>query len=80
MKVSESSQISIGKLALRVGVCVGTIRRWCREGKLKETSRTPGNHRRFAYDDFKHILPAEDSGSGKLLVMPESLAMTRNQI
>ena len=61
MKVSESSQISIGKLALRVGVCVGTIRRWCREGKLKETSRTPGNHRRFAYDDFKHILPAEDS-------------------
>ena len=61
MKVSESSQISIGKLALRVGVCVGTIRRWGREGKLKETSRTPGNHRRFAYDDFKHILPAEDS-------------------
>ena len=32
---------------LSIGVSVCTVRRWCRSGKILESFRTPGNHRRF---------------------------------
>lgn len=76
MKSLQSPLLSIGQLALRLGVCVGTIRRWCREGKLKETARTAGNHRRFAFDAFEHLTIL----TVKSLAMLGYQAMTRKPI
>ena len=56
MKALDFSLVSVGQLAKKFGVTAATIRRWCREGKLKETLRTAGNHRRFASEAFAHLL------------------------
>jgi predicted site-specific integrase-resolvase len=39
--------ISIGETAELLGVSVGTLRRWDREGALTSDNRTAGNHRRY---------------------------------
>ncbi|MFW6353912.1 MAG: IS607 family transposase [Verrucomicrobiota bacterium] len=39
--------ISIGEAAIVLGVSVGTLRRWEREGRLSPAFRTLGNHRRY---------------------------------
>lgn len=56
MKNIELSLLSVGQLAAKFGVSTATIRRWCRQGKLNETLRTAGNHRRFASSEFAHLL------------------------
>ncbi len=43
---------SIGDISKEVGVCIDTLRRWEREGKIK-SERTHGGHRRY---DLKSIL------------------------
>ena len=48
MKRLDFSLLSVGELAAKLGVTSATIRRWCRAGKLTETLRTAGNHRRFS--------------------------------
>lgn len=42
--------VSIGEMARRLGVAVGTLRRWHKEGKLLPALRTPGGHRRYDPD------------------------------
>lgn len=39
--------IPICELAAAIGVSIGTLRRWDREGVLKPQARTPGSHRRY---------------------------------
>ena len=48
MKLTQYSYLAIGEFAKSVGVSVCTVRRWCRTGKIQESFRTPGRHRRFA--------------------------------
>ena len=43
--------LSIGEMAARLGVAVGTLRRWDREGRLRPKLRTIGGHRRYAADE-----------------------------
>jgi putative resolvase len=40
--------LSIGDMARRMGVCVATLRRWDRQGKLKPAMRSIGGHRRYS--------------------------------
>jgi predicted site-specific integrase-resolvase len=43
----SNTLFSIGEWARRLGVTVGTLRRWDREGRLKPVLRTSGGHRRY---------------------------------
>jgi putative resolvase len=43
--------LSIGEMAVHLGVAVGTLRRWDREGRLHPKLRTLGGHRRYACAD-----------------------------
>ena len=45
--------VSIGKIAESLGVCVQTVRRWHREGKLLPSLTTPYGHRRYDIDRVK---------------------------
>ena len=45
--------ISIGELCNLLGISLSTAYRWIKSGKLKETFRTIGNHRRFNLLDIK---------------------------
>jgi predicted site-specific integrase-resolvase len=42
-----SPLLSVSEMASRLGVHPQTLRRWSRTGILPESSRTPGNHRRY---------------------------------
>ncbi len=55
MKRLDFSLLSVGELVAKLGVTSATICRWCRAGKLTETLRTVGNHRRFASCSFSHL-------------------------
>ncbi len=50
---------SIGNLAQVLGVCVATLRRWERSGKLKPCLRTLGGHRRYRLLDAQRTLGIE---------------------
>lgn len=71
--------MSVGQVAEIFGVTAATVRRWCREGKLKEYLRTVGNHRRFREEDYRHLLPGEERGR-KLWVTPVFQVMIRKAI
>ena len=43
--------MSIGDVAKSFGVCVATVRRWCKNGKFSRVIRTIGNQRRFDPDE-----------------------------
>lgn len=60
MKRLDFSLRSVGELAAKLGVTSATIRRWCRAGKLTETLRTVGNHRRFASCSFSHLIKEKE--------------------
>ena len=61
MKTHQFSYLSIGEFAQRIGVSVCTVRRWCRAGKINESFRTPGNHRRFIVSLIDKVLGVESS-------------------
>ena len=46
--------ISIGEVCHLLGISLSTAYRWIKLGKLKESFRTLGNHRRFNLLDIKH--------------------------
>ena len=46
--------ISIGAVCHLLGISLSTAYRWIKLGKLKESFRTLGNHRRFNLLDIKH--------------------------
>lgn len=48
--------LSVGEVSKILGVCVKTIHRWDKEGKLKSFHRTFGNHRRFKRTDVFRLL------------------------
>ena len=45
--------VAIGQVAKSLGVCVLTVRRWHREGKLLPSFTTVGGHRRYEIDKVK---------------------------
>lgn len=51
---SAADLLPIGETARLLGVSVGTVRRWEREGKISAT-RTLGGQRRFVRDDITKI-------------------------
>ena len=48
--------MSIGDVAKSFGVCVATVRRWCKNGKFSRVIRTIGNQRRFDPGEVHEIL------------------------
>ena len=47
--------LTIGEASVRLGVCLTTLRRWNRDGKI-HCYRTPGGHRRFALIEVERII------------------------
>ncbi|MFX0067349.1 MAG: recombinase family protein [Candidatus Hermodarchaeota archaeon] len=47
--------IAIGEASQLLGVCIKTIRRWNKDGKI-HCYRTPGGHRRFAIIEMERII------------------------
>ncbi|MFX0066478.1 MAG: recombinase family protein, partial [Candidatus Hermodarchaeota archaeon] len=52
---SMKHYLAIGEVSVRLGVCVTTLRRWDRDGKI-QCYRTSGGHRRFALVEIERIL------------------------
>lgn len=50
--------LTIGQLSKEIGVSIGTIRRWDREGILKPELRTGGRHRRYQLESVLRTLGA----------------------
>ena len=48
--------LSIGQAAKLLGVSVVTVRRWCKSGRIKESMRTFGDHRRFSLTYLRELL------------------------
>ncbi|MGY5880531.1 MAG: helix-turn-helix domain-containing protein [Candidatus Thorarchaeota archaeon] len=46
---------SVSQAALRLGVCIKTLHRWDKAGKLS-CSRTVGGHRRISLSEIKRLL------------------------
>jgi len=61
MKTHHFSYLAIGEFAQQLGVSVCTVRRWCRKGKIKESFRTFGNHRRFVASLVDNLLGKPES-------------------
>lgn len=57
--------LSIGETAAELGVAVGTLRRWHRQGLLLPFGRTVGGHRRYQRDTVRTALAAEPVAAGK---------------
>ena len=58
--------ISIGEVAVILGVSVVTLRRWDRSGLLKPIFRTFGNHRRYNFDEVTKLYK-KDSNIKKVI-------------
>jgi len=54
--ITVNKFLSIGEAAEMLGVSVPTIRRWQSSGKIKESHRTAGNHRRFCISVIRELL------------------------
>ena len=48
--------MTIGEVAGAFGVCVATVRRWCKNGKFSRVIRTIGNQRRFDPEEVDEML------------------------
>ena len=59
---ASSSLLSVSAAAERLGVHVGTVRRWTDDGTLPEV-RTPGGHRRIPVEAIER-LRRERGGEG----------------
>lgn len=57
--------LSIGQTAAELGVAVGTLRRWHRQGLRVPAGRTVGGHRRYQRDAVRATLGAEPAAAGK---------------
>jgi putative resolvase len=57
--------LSIGETAAELGVAVGTLRRWHRQGLLMPFGRTVGGYRRYRRDTVRATLGAEPAAAGK---------------
>ena len=57
--------LSIGEAAEQLGVAVGTLRRWHRQGRLAPAGRTVGDHRRYLRDTLRLGLDESATAVGK---------------
>ncbi|WP_429344559.1 IS607 family transposase [Paraburkholderia sp. GAS42] len=57
--------LSIGEAAEQLGVVVGTLRRWHRQGRLAPAGRTVGDHRRYLRDALCSSLNESATTAGK---------------
>ncbi|WP_429344206.1 IS607 family transposase [Paraburkholderia sp. GAS42] len=57
--------LSIGETAAELGVAVGTLRRWHRQGLLMPFGRTVGGHRRYQRDTVRATLGAGPVVAGR---------------
>ncbi|NIE63126.1 IS607 family transposase [Burkholderia sp. Ax-1719] len=57
--------LSIGKAAAQLGVAVGTLRRWHRQGRLAPAGRTPGGHRRYERESILSSIGHTLESTGK---------------
>lgn len=48
-----SNYVSIGKICEELGISLSTAYRWIKSGKIKESFRTIGTHRRFDLEEIK---------------------------
>ena len=64
MTAMRARFVAIGDAASILSVCVRTLRRWDKRGKLKPAFRTAGGHRRYSLEDIRRFagLPAEFTG------------------
>ena len=60
--------VIIGKVCELSGISISTASRWLNSGKLKESFRTVGNHRRFDLNMIKNIFII-DYNDNKLTVL-----------
>jgi predicted site-specific integrase-resolvase len=60
------NHVSIGQVAIILGISVVTLRRWDRFGKLKSVFRTFGNHRRYNLEDIVKLFN-KDSCTKKVI-------------
>ena len=57
--------LSIGETAAKLGVAVGTLRRWHRQGVLVPACRAIGGHRRYQHDAIQSMTGATPAATGK---------------
>ena len=57
--------LSIGETAAELGVAVGTLRRWHRQGLLMPACRTIGGHRRYQHDTVHAMTGTTPAATGK---------------
>lgn len=55
--------IAIGEASKRLDVCIKTLRRWNKDGKI-HCYRTPGGYRRFAIVEIERIISGGVDGGG----------------
>ena len=60
------NHVSIGQVAIILGISVVTLRHWDRFGKLKSVFRTFGNHRRYNLEDIVKLFK-KDSCTKKVI-------------
>lgn len=52
---NKEKYVSIGQASKLLGVCVETIRRWIKEGKITALT-LPTKHRRFSIEEVNKLL------------------------
>ena len=57
--------LSIGDTAARLGVAVGRLRRWHRQGRLLPAGRTTGGHRRYEREAARQTFGVDAAPAGK---------------
>ncbi|MBL5975337.1 MAG: MerR family DNA-binding transcriptional regulator [Candidatus Leucobacter sulfamidivorax] len=60
---SNAESLAIGEASRALGVSVGTMRNWEREGKI-ESFRTPGGQRRFPASEIDRLRNARAAAGG----------------
>lgn len=71
--------LTIGEASVRLGVCVTTLRRWDRNGKI-QCYRTPGGHRRFALVEIERIISGDLTEELECFGVSESLSGSKTAI
>lgn len=59
--------LSIGEASTLLGVSVSTLRRWEKEGRLRPSFRTYGQHRRYSINDL-HVLMGKQCAEKRKVV------------
>lgn len=69
MEIIIMNYISIGKVCELLGISLSTAYRWIKAGKITETFRTVGNHRRFKVQDIERTFFLENNHTNNRVVV-----------